>query len=147
PLVLAADLALASVAADSRTRITLVDGNGRMRAWQGGRPTSVGDQAVRLYRAALEKDTDPAVERAVARLRVAGVPVALVVEPGAGSRASGGAAFLWSALALAVVAALAMAWLRSRVRGPARRGPPSLLGSTREGDEGDDDGGALDDSV
>ncbi len=145
PLVLTASVALASAASESGTRITLVDENGRMRAWHNGRPTAVSDEAARLYRAAAAQVADPGVDLAVARLRIAGVPLTLVVEPRVGSRARAWTAFLWPALTLVLVAGLAMAWYWRRVRGSVRR--PPVLAPVPTGDDGDDTGEELDDSV
>lgn len=149
PLVLTASLALASPAAgaDAAGRITLVDGSGRMRSWRNGTPTAVSEEATRLYRASLANDPDPRVARAVARIRVAGVPLTLVVEPEAARQESALAGVLWPALALCLVAGLAMAWLWRRFRGPA----PPASGSPRRAVPDDPDveegGGDLDDSV
>ncbi|MFA7503309.1 MAG: methyl-accepting chemotaxis protein [Burkholderiaceae bacterium] len=147
PLVLGASVALANVASDSGTRITLVDGNGRMRSWQYGRTAAVSEEAARLYRASLAATPDPDVELAVARLRIAGAPLTLIVEPAAGGRASGWAAFAWPALLLVLVAGLAMAWLWRRVRGTPRRSPATVFGDSTLALDETDDGAALDDSV
>jgi len=146
PLVLAANLALASAVNDSRTRITLVDRNGKMRSWQGGRQTAVSDETVRVYRAALAKEPDPAAGRSVSRLSIAGVPLTLVVEPGAGDGVGAWATFFLSAFTLMLIAGLAMAWLRRRVRGPARSSP-DVLGAATLAEDADEEGAALDDSV
>lgn len=146
PLVLAANLALASAVNDSRTRITLVDRNGKMRSWQGGRQTAVSDETVRVYRAALAKEPDPAAGRSVSRLSIAGIPLTLVVEPGAGDGVGAWATFFLSAFTLMLIAGLAMAWLRRRVRGPARSSP-DVLGAATLAEDADEEGAALDDSV
>lgn len=148
-LVLSAKLALASATSTnaSRSRVTLVDGSGRMRSWQGGQPTAVSDETLRLYRAAMAPDADPLARLAVARLRIANLPLTLVVEPGPAGIGQAWAAFAWPALALVATAGLAMAWLWRRIRGPGRRRPPGILRQAPMDDELDDDGVALDDSV
>lgn len=145
PLVLAASVTVASVASESGTRITLIDGTGRMRAWYNGRPSVVSDEAARLYHAARSNPADPGADQAVARLRIAGVPLTLVVEPRVGSRVTAWASFLWPALGLLLVTGLVMAWYWRRVRGSAP-GLPGAGGSMALGDD-DDTGEPLDDSV
>src|SRR5690606_13737569 len=129
----------------SGTRITLIDGTGRMRAWYNGRPSVVSDEAARLYHAARSNPADPGADQAVARLRIAGVPLTLVVEPRVGSRVTAWASFLWPALGLLLVTGLVMAWYWRRVRGSAP-GLPGAGGSMALGDD-DDTGEPLDDSV
>ncbi len=150
PLVLTASLALASAAtgADANGRMTLIDESGRMRSWRNGQPTAVSEEAARMYRAALASDPDPAASLAVARLRVANVPLTMVVEPGAARMTSAWAGFLWQALVLLVVAALLLAWLRRRLRESdrAQAAPGTWRPNSLDADA-DDSGGELDDSV
>lgn len=149
PLVLAATLALASAAtgADASARVTLVDQDGRMRSWRNGQPTAVGDEAMRLYRAALANDPDPAAATAVARLRVAGVPLTLVVEPGRARSSSAWTSFLWQALVLLVVAGLLAFWLRRRFGDPGRVRSAGMQRPLALEPDADENGGELDDSV